>query len=85
MSTSAHARPFGAVTGAISIPCLGSVFSVQSLLLVLFMTVSQGFYSSVKTKVKEYLRSFSGAICFFPGLPFWTKLVYIGFKKCTQL
>ena len=37
----------------------------------------QGFYSSVKIKFQE----FPGVICFFPGVPYWTELVYKGLKS----
>ena len=44
----------------------------------------QGFSSSVKIKSQECSRNFRKAIYFFLGVPFRTKLVYMGFKKCIQ-
>ena len=41
----------------------------------------QGFYSSVKIKSQEYPRSLPGVICFCPGVPFWTELIYMGLQK----
>ena len=53
---------------------------------ILYIKITQGFYSSVKIKFQESSKSFLGVICFFPGVPFWTKLVYIiGLKSVYNL